>query len=68
VIAAAPANAWFRQAEGQRGEHSRGDRVTGGNVARDVFDSHEAISDTAADVLRHLRSKITIKSVFTATT
>jgi hypothetical protein len=35
-------------------------------VAGDSFDGHEAISDTAADVLRHLRLKIAIKRVFAA--
>ncbi len=35
-------------------------------MAGDSFDSHEAISDMAADVLGHLRLKITIKRVFAA--
>ncbi len=43
-----------------------GQRVVCGYLVRNVFDSHEAISDTAADVLRHLSLEITIKRVFTA--
>jgi hypothetical protein len=43
-----------------------GDRVPGGNVARDGFDSYEAIRDTAADVLSNLGLKITIKGIFAA--
>jgi hypothetical protein len=35
-------------------------------MAGDGFNGHEAISDTAADVLGHLRLKIAIKRVFTA--
>ena len=43
-----------------------GHRVVGGYVARDSFDSHKAISDTAADVLGYLSLEITIKRVFAA--
>jgi len=35
-------------------------------VARGGFDSHETISDMAADVLGHLRLKVPIQRIFAA--
>lgn len=41
-------------------------RVPGRNMVGGNFDSHEAIRYTTADVLGHLRLKVTIKRIFAA--
>jgi hypothetical protein len=56
----------FVRGKVNEGNTRRRDRVIGGHMAGDSFDGHEAIRNTAADVLGDLRLKIAIQRVFTA--